>query len=201
MGLCISYDRLLGISTDIANKICAMYDKEVVVCHPNHSRNVFTVAAVDNIDHNPSSATARDSFHGTGISLMQLPSEQHDVTSRVIPVIDENPEKTRRIQALPAAYTNVPPVALIRPDPAVPKVHGPVKPDNLIAAVAQSNVNVWLKLMRGLLSKQELTQEDFVSWSAYHASIQHVVTAPCTVVTLMPLFFECAHCSHDKTLN
>ena len=108
MGLCISYDRLLGISTDIANKVCAMYDKEGV------SRNVFTVAAVDNIDHNPSSATARDSFHGTGISLMQLPSEQHDVTPRVIPVIDENPEKTRRIQALPAAYTNVPPVALIR---------------------------------------------------------------------------------------
>jgi len=110
MGLCISYDRLLGISTDIANKVCAMYDKEGV------SRNVFTVAAVDNIYHNPSSATARDSFHGTGISLMQLPSEQHDVTPRVIPVIDENPEKTRRIQALPAAYTNVPPVALIRPD-------------------------------------------------------------------------------------
>ena len=108
MGLCISYDRLLSISTDIASKVCAMYDKEGVVCPPKLSRNVFTVAAVDNIDHNPSSATARDSFHGTGISLMQLPSEQHD------PVIDENPEKTRRIQALPAAYTNVPPVALIR---------------------------------------------------------------------------------------
>ena len=108
MGLCISYDHLLGISTDIANKVCAMYGKEGVVCPPKLSRNVFTVAAVDNIDHNPSSATARDSFHGTGISLMQLPSEQHD------PVIDENPEKTRRIQALPAAYTNVPPVALIR---------------------------------------------------------------------------------------
>ena len=103
MWLCISYDRLLGISTDIANKVCAMYAKKGMVCRPKLSRNVFT-------------ATARDSFHGTGISLMQLPSEQHDVTPRVIPVIDENPEKTRRIQALPAAYTNVPPVALIRPD-------------------------------------------------------------------------------------
>ena len=47
--------------------------------------------------------------------------------------------------------------------------------------------------MRGLLSKQELTNEEFVSWSAYHASIQQVVTAPCTVVTLMSLFLECAH--------
>ena len=43
--------------------------------------------------------------------------------------------------------------------------------------------------MRDLLSKQELTKEDF----AYHASIQQVVTAPCTVVTLMSLFLECAH--------
>jgi len=192
MGLCISYDRLLGISTDIANTVCAMYDKEGVVCPPKLSMNVFTVSAVENIYH-PSSATARDSFHGTGISLMQLPSEQHDVTSRVIPVIDENPEKTRRIQALPAAYTSVPPVALIRPDPVVCNVHGSVKPDNLIAAVAQSNVNVLLKHMRGLLSKQELTKEEFVSCSAYHASIQQVVTATCTVVTLMPLFLEYAH--------
>ena len=32
MGLCISYDRLLGISNDISNKVCAMYDKEGVVC-------------------------------------------------------------------------------------------------------------------------------------------------------------------------
>jgi len=32
MGQCISYDRLLGISTDIANTVCAMYDKEGVVC-------------------------------------------------------------------------------------------------------------------------------------------------------------------------
>ena len=47
--------------------------------------------------------------------------------------------------------------------------------------------------MRGLLSKQELTKEDFDSWSAYHASIQQVVTAPSTIVALMPLFLECAH--------
>ena len=112
MGLCISYDRLLGISTDIANKVCALYDEEGVVCPPKLARNIFTVAAVDNIDHYPSSATARDSFHGTGISLMQFPSEQHDGTP-CVPVIDENSEKTKRIQALPAAYTNVPPVALI----------------------------------------------------------------------------------------
>ena len=37
---------------------------------------LFTVAAADNIDYNPSATTVKDSFHGTGISLMQHPS--HD---------------------------------------------------------------------------------------------------------------------------
>ena len=60
MGLCISYDRLLRISTNIANKVCAMYDEEGVVCPPKLARNIFTVAAVDNIDHNRGSTTARE---------------------------------------------------------------------------------------------------------------------------------------------
>jgi len=45
----------------------AMYDEGEVVYPQNPARNIFTVAAVDTIDLNPSSATASDSFHGTGI--------------------------------------------------------------------------------------------------------------------------------------
>ena len=70
LGLCISYDRILQIQSDIANGVCQRYEMEKVVCPPNMHRGRFTIAAVDNIDHNPSSATATDSFHGTGISLM-----------------------------------------------------------------------------------------------------------------------------------
>ena len=39
---------------------------------------LFTVATADNIDYNPSAATAKDSFHGTGISLMQHPSHEFE---------------------------------------------------------------------------------------------------------------------------
>ena len=35
---------------------------------------VFTTAAIDNIDHKPSSTTAKSSFHATAISLIQHPS-------------------------------------------------------------------------------------------------------------------------------
>ena len=71
LGLYISYDRVLQIQPDIANGVCQRYEMEKVVCPPNMPCGLFTIAAVDNIDHNPSSATAKDSFHGTGISLMQ----------------------------------------------------------------------------------------------------------------------------------
>ena len=45
---------------------CQLYLIEQVVCPPTLRSNVFTTAAVDNIDHNPSATTAKNSFHGTG---------------------------------------------------------------------------------------------------------------------------------------
>jgi hypothetical protein len=48
---------------------------------------VFTTAAVDNIDHNPSSTTSKSSFHGTGISIFQHPADENDGVER--DVIDE----------------------------------------------------------------------------------------------------------------
>ena len=32
-------------------------------------KGLFTVGALDNIDHNPSSTTYQDSFHGTGMNI------------------------------------------------------------------------------------------------------------------------------------
>ena len=73
MGLCISYDRVLAISTDIAKGVTTRFEQEGVVCPPKLHGKIFTT--VDNIDHhNPSSTTAYDSFHGTAISLVQHPT-------------------------------------------------------------------------------------------------------------------------------
>lgn len=46
-----------------------------------------TIEAVDNINHNTSSPTAKDSFHCTGISLMQHPSHLHNGNDCGVPVI------------------------------------------------------------------------------------------------------------------
>lgn len=73
LGLCVSHDRLLQLTSDISNGVCQCFMMDDVVCPPKMRRGLFTTAAVDNIDYNPSSAKAKDSFHGSGISLMQHP--------------------------------------------------------------------------------------------------------------------------------
>ena len=64
-------DSVLHLSAEMGNSVCQLFQTEQVVCPPILKSNVFTTSAVDNIDHNPSSTTAKYSFHGTGISLIQ----------------------------------------------------------------------------------------------------------------------------------
>ncbi len=67
----ICYQLFLDISTTIGNHVCDHYHQSQVVYPPNFCEVLFTTAAMDNIDHNPSSTTATDALHGTGISLFQ----------------------------------------------------------------------------------------------------------------------------------
>lgn len=60
----------------ITNSLSKKYESDVPY-GPSSVTNLFTTAAADNIDHNihnPTSTTATSSFHGTGISLFQHPS-------------------------------------------------------------------------------------------------------------------------------
>ncbi len=71
LDLSVSYDCILRLTAQMRSNICEQFSREQVVCPPKLHGNVFTTAAVDNIDHNPSSTTSKESFHGTGISLFQ----------------------------------------------------------------------------------------------------------------------------------
>ena len=69
LGMCISYDRVLRLSTQIGNIVCQQFHREQVIGPPKMRDKVFTTAAVYNIDHNPSATTAKESFHGTATSF------------------------------------------------------------------------------------------------------------------------------------
>ncbi len=80
----------MTISTILNNNLCLQYETEKVMCPPKLKINFFTNAALDNIDHNPSSTTAKDSFHGTGISLFQHPQHEASEVERTTVMTDSS---------------------------------------------------------------------------------------------------------------
>ena len=66
---------MLNVSSSVVNAVISMYEDSGVVCPPVVQENGFITGNLDNIDHNPTSATANDSFHGTAISLTQHHSQ------------------------------------------------------------------------------------------------------------------------------
>ena len=131
LGLCISYDRVLDISTELGNKICNYSEVEKAVCPPQLKGGLFTTAAVHNSDHNHSSTSTHDSFHGTGISLFQHPDDTFTGVQRQVATIQGDTQRCpkRKVAQLLDTYTNVPPVTLLREFPPVPLCDGTNKSD------------------------------------------------------------------------
>ena len=97
------------------------------MCPPKLCIGLFTTGVVDNVDHDPSSTTAKDSFHGTRVSLVQHPSHTNGGIDRDIPVTNQGCYFTMSVIQLPSAYT------MVRPENqgfSAPAVQGPVKPTN-----------------------------------------------------------------------
>ena len=132
LGLSISYDRVLDISTGLGNSICHFYESQKAVCPPNLRGSLFTTSAMDNIDHNPSSTTAHDSFHGTEISLFQHDFSNFSIIQRDAQAV-LNCSKSENIGSLPDSYTTVPPVSACCKDPPLPRRQ---LPNNLIASLS-----------------------------------------------------------------
>ena len=93
LGLCISYDRLTTLSTYLGNSVIDQFEKDGLVCPTSLRTNLFTTHAVDNINHDPSSRTAKDSWHGTAISACQHRANKDDGSIR--PVIEVQKDKLK----------------------------------------------------------------------------------------------------------
>ena len=74
MGLCISYYRVAEYEKSLAQTLCTQFKVSVVVYPPKLQPNIFTSAAIGNIDHTtPHPVRFSNHFHGTSISLFQHP--------------------------------------------------------------------------------------------------------------------------------
>ena len=111
-GLSVSYDRILQVENQLATAVCQHIAEIGLVCPSQLRHGLFMLGALDNLDHNPSSTTATDSFHGTGISLFQFPSSSGGYQNQN--VIQLPASSTPNNQQLPPDYTTVPAVVLAK---------------------------------------------------------------------------------------
>ena len=90
--------------------MCHQFHREQVVCPPKLCGSVFTTAAINNIDLNTSATTAKESFHGTSISLLQHPSFFGDGIDRSIFRQSEEASSKKAINLLPNFFTDLQPI-------------------------------------------------------------------------------------------
>ena len=144
------------------------------------------------IDHNPSSTTAGGSFHGTGISLFQFPTQRDHGQFRTAIMV---PPTCGGKHSLPESYANVPAVDLKTTSVSVAECN--MLPFQGCLLDAKTVENKWSEHALKLLDtcKSELTKEDAISWAAYHACQQSPPDDPPAVHVLLPLFYEKAACA------
>lgn len=187
-GVSISYDRVLEISAQLGEALVAQYVEDGVVCPPVLRKQLFTMAAVDNIDHNLSATTAQTSFHGTSVSIFQHPSpeyggEEHDV-------LKLNPDmKMKTVPKLPEAYTNVRPAYLIKkPNPPPVVCHSFPAPQSI-----QSHLKEEYAWLEEVLLTENVEDAVCITWSAHHAIQKRSKPFEVSISALMPLMRDQAH--------
>ena len=186
LGMSISYDRVLRLSTEMGNAVCKMYELQNIVCPPTMRGNLFTTAAVDNIDHNPSSTTAKHSFHGTSISMLQHKTSQDDGVVRSSVPIDRL-STSKSVNDLPDYYTDVPPVSVGVKGSPVP-AGTPVSLQRNDYKSHKEEENRWLKNVHETLLDPETEAPKNISWAAYHANRyqkKDLIVSPSALLTFV----------------
>jgi len=101
----------------IATAMCERFDEGGVVSPACLRKGLFTVGALDNLDHNPTSTTSQSSFYGTGISLYNFQLQKSRVNvDHQLPLLPLGPQSTNTLyprfhqeeqpRALSKAYTS-----------------------------------------------------------------------------------------------
>ncbi len=109
MGLCVSYDRIMEVRTELALSVSERYEADEVVIPSNMKFNVFTTVDVDNHDVTKSCNLSRDEFHGTSITMTNHLSKKNMGDERHAIRIDGDSNKKPK---LPDHYTIVHPAEI-----------------------------------------------------------------------------------------
>ncbi len=201
-GISISYSRLLDITTDIARKMIKRYYREGEIVVPGNLRkNILTIVAKDNIDHNARSTTATKHCHGTSFSIFQFPTIQNKGHPIEDPIDNEeedddysvadkrNNSSSKKVEKLPASYTLI--KHFLSPFKTLNPKQSPiiVSPD-LDQEVYKQGVTEeyeWLKK-----SNNEETST-WIPWAPFHAAKQRSEVRRTDISVMWPIIDEPVH--------
>jgi hypothetical protein len=182
LGVCVSYNRVLCLTTNLANTVCEFYKKQHFVCPPHLLKDVFTVKAVDSLDHNPSSASAKGSFHGTAISFMQHPTPQNITHHSTLTMTSNVGKKTT---LLPEYYSTVDPVMLKSAEPSVPETVTNMASEGQLIVTAEDIA--WLDFVESAVVNASNEGTENLTWSSFHRNKQPQNGIDIAVTSLLPL--------------
>ena len=188
-GLCISYKRVEKIRNSIVTQLRAKHIKEDIVCPPALQKGLFTTAAIDNIDNDPSSTGAKLFFHGTSISILQH-RESSDLYENTnwpfkldVTCSTDNPKPT-----LPCHFTDI--ISVKRGKPEYPSKPS-LSETNSTYVDINENASEWLKALKqnGRTQRSEEVKQDVISFSAFYST--NLQKQPLKdISTMLPLIKE-----------
>ena len=142
-------------------------------------KGVFTTAAVDNIDHNPTATTSKSSFHGTSISLFQHAAssgtQQEKLVTQTI---------VKKISNLPETYTDVKLCGIMKKTPPPNDIPVPELPQ--LVKVFMSPQFEWLE---NVSLTEKLSDTVKVTWASHDANHNFEIG----ISSLMPLLRDKAN--------
>ncbi|CAB4041829.1 Hypothetical predicted protein [Paramuricea clavata] len=178
-GLSVSYKKVQDVQLNITKQLCKKYNG--FVCPPSLKEEVFTTAAVDSIDHDPSSTTATKSFHGTSISIFQHLEKALEPNQIDLSVDFE--DSSTKIE-LPESYTNLSPTKSKAAEYPLQTVNR----ENSSDVQPMDEMDDWLEHLMQMNGKDDDIKNRF-SWSGFHSK-KSAIRAIKTTSTLLPLLNE-----------
>ena len=149
---------MIEIENSLAATLCKRFEQEGLACPANLRKGLFTVRALDNIDHNTTSTTAKGALHGTAMSVFQFPTLSNPgVCSEPIVIVSGDSHKF----SLPDQYTCVPAVSCKTDQLHVSEYFDP---DSISSYLdnAKAGEAGWVKQGIELLAKNKLSSKEYI---------------------------------------
>ena len=188
LALSISYNRVSEIQEQLIKQEIKRFDEMGLVCPKNLKPNIFTTAAINNIDHNSTSSTSQSHFHGTSVSVFQHSTDKsHLQTQNSLTVeLDDCSSVPRE---LPHFYTEIQPMSKVKSDIPIQITNTTRLYTNTFKNAFDENKH-WLQAVRKSLKCNNDDRK--ISWSAFHQErlINKSESCRISASTLLPLINE-----------